>query len=467
MERSLKSRRPRSWVQSGLDLRGLGVLVALLAGCSSSNSPGASGGSGGNASVPGGSTTGGQTTAGGTTSLAGATAPGGSTTETGGSTTISTGGLAAAGTTAQAGSTSTGGVAATGGNASGGVAPIGGTTKTGGTVSAGGSTGPGGTAATGGTTATGGNSATAGSTRTGGATSLGGNSATAGSTRTGGVTSTGGSSATGGSSGGATGTAGTTSSPCGATSATYDTSAIATTCAGVGGPAVPTGITSAFCSCVNEGQGYKTGMFSVANNVWGSSPGPECVWATNTTLWGFASNQPQTGGVKSYPNIGYSPRLLLSGIKTYTSSFDITVPGNVGAWEAAYDIWLRTPGGGNTRIEIMIWMYTYKTGPISSVVATTKPTIGGYTWTVHYGSNGSNATISFINTSPSGGNANVTSGTVDVKAMLDWLIANNNTQYGIFDNTWTLDQVQWGWEISSDGGSPQEFINNCFSVSST
>jgi hypothetical protein len=191
------------------------------------------------------------------------------------------------------------------------------------------------------------------------------------------------------------------------------------------------------------------------------------VWATTSTLWGFASNQPQTGGVKSYPNIGYSPRLLISSINTYTSSFDITVPGNVGAWEAAYDIWLRTPGGGNTRIEIMIWMYTYKTGPISSVVASTKPTIGGYTWTVHYGSNGSNATISFINTSASGATANVTSGTVDVKAMLDWLIANNNTQYGKFDDTWTLDQVQWGWEISSDGGSTQEFINNSFSVSSS
>ncbi len=472
MERSLKSRRPRIWSQSGLDPRGLGsaVLVALLAGCSISGSPSSSGGSGGNASsVAGGSTTGGQTTAGGTTSLAGATALGGSTasggvtTEAGGSTATGSGGLAAAGTTAQAGNTSTGGVAPTGGSASGGVAPTGGTTKTGGTVSAGGSTSPGGATATGGTAATGGDSATGGSTRTGGATSMGGNSASGGSTRTGGATSMGGNSATGGSSGGATSTAGTTSSPCGATSATYDTSAIATTCPA----AVPGGITSAFCNCVNEGQGYKTGIFSVANNVWGSSPGPECVWATNTTLWGFASNQPQTGGVKSYPNIGYSPRLLLSGIKTYTSSFDITVPGNVGAWEAAYDIWLRTPGGGNTRIEIMIWMYTYKTGPISSVVATTKPTIGGYTWTVHYGSNGSNATISFINTSPSGGNANVTSGTVDVKAMLDWLIANNNTQYGIFDNTWTLDQVQWGWEISSDGGSPQEFINNCFSVSST
>ena len=50
-------------------------------------------------------------------------------------------------------------------------------------------------------------------------------------------------------------------------------------------------------------------------------------------------------------------------------------------------------------------------------------------------------------TPPVDATANVTSGTIDVKGILDWLIANNTTQYGKFDNTWTLDQVQWGFEI--------------------
>jgi hypothetical protein len=454
MERSLKLQRARNWLQCGLDPHGLRsvLLGALLASCSSSNSPGASGGSGGSASsVAGGSTAGGQTTAGGTTSLAGATATGGSTaaggvtTETGGRSTISSGGLAAGGNTAGGGTTSLGGTPA----ASGGVSSGGAISSAGGTVSTGGSPTTGGTAANAGATSTGGNSATGGSTRTGGATSTAGNSATGGSTRTGGATGTAGTTATGG----ATGSGGTT----------YDTSAVTTTCPG----AVPAGITSTFCNCVNEGPGYKTSGFSVANNVWGSGAGLECVWATSTTLWGVSANHPQTNGVKSYPNIGLSPKLLISGINTYTSSFDITVPGNVGSWEAAYDIWLRTPGGGNTRIELMVWMYTYKTGPISSIVASTKPKIGDYTWTVHYGSNGSNATISLVNTSASGTTANVTSGTIDIKGILDWLIANNTTQYGQFDSTWTLDQVQWGFEISGDGGSTQEFINNSFSVSSS
>jgi hypothetical protein len=378
----------------------------------------------------------------------------------------STGGSASGGLTSAGGTTSTGGTVSTGGTSSrggttatGGTTPTGGTTANGGATSAGGNSATGGNSRAGGATSTGGNSATGGSTRTGGATGTGGSSATGG--RRGGATGTGGSSATGGRSGGATGTAGTTAtggattSACGASGTTYDTSAVTTVCPG----AVPAGITSAFCNCVNEGPGFSTSGFTVANNVWGSGPGPECVWATTSTLWGVTANHPQTSGVKSYPNIGISPRKLISSINTYTSSFDITVPGNVGAWEAAYDIWVKAPTG-NTRIEIMLWFYTYRTGPISSVVGPGTPTIGGHTWTVHYGSNGSNATISLVR-------SNITSATVDVKAILDWLIANNPTTYGQFDNTWTLDQVQWGFEISGDGGATQEFINNCFSVSST
>ena len=379
----------------------------------------------------------------------------------------STGGSSGQGGVANSGGASaTGGATSEGGTpSSGGVTSVGGAPSTGGTKGSGGMASTGGANGTGGSFTTGGILSTGGTNAPGGTTAMGGATGAGGTARTGGITATGGTANAGGTTaaGGATGTAGTTS-VCGASGTTYDSSAVTTVCPG----AVPAGITSSFCNCVNEGPGYKTGTFSVANNVWGSGPGPECVWATTSTLWGVTANHPQTGGVKSYPNIGYSPKKLISSINTYTSSFDITVPGNVGSWEAAYDIWLRTPGGGNTRIELMVWMYTYKTGPISSIVATTKPKIGDYTWTVHYGSNGSNATISLVNTNPTtGATANVTSGTIDVKGILDWLIANNTTQYGQFDNTWTLDQVQWGFEISGDGGATQEFVNNCFSVSST
>ena len=86
--------------------------------------------------------------------------------------------------------------------------------------------------------------------------------------------------------------------------------------------------------------------------------------------------------------------------------------------------------------------------------------MGGHSWNIYYGSNGGNDVVSFLRTS------NTTSGTVDVKAILDWIIANDKTQYGVFTNSWTLDQVQWGLEISGDG-SAQGFVNNSFSVTSS
>lgn len=383
--------------------------------------------------------TGGQTTAAGTASLAGAEATGGlngsggvtkgAAGTTGTSAVTSGGGLAAGGTAPVAGTTATGGVTSTGGSASGGVASTGDATSTGGTINTGGASSSGGTAATG------------GDMGTGGATSEGGSFATGGSYLLGGATGTGGTTA----SGGATGDGGTST-----------IGNITATCPG----AVPAGINSTFCSCAARGPVYATSGFNVVNNVWGPGPGPQCVWGTATTLWGVTADHPQTSGVKSYPNIGISPRLTISGINTYTSSFDITVPAAGGSWEATYDIWVRSPGGGPTRANIMLWMYTNQTAPISSVVAPSPVTIGGHTWTVHYGRSASSDVISFVRDS------NITSGTVDIKAILDWLIANNTTQFGVFTNSWTLDQVQWGFEITSDG-TTQAFVNNSFSVTSS
>jgi hypothetical protein len=52
---------------------------------------------------------------------------------------------------------------------------------------------------------------------------------------------------------------------------------------------------------------------------------------------------------------------------------------------------------------------------------------------------------------------------------LDLNYVGCRNEKGIDENSlemWTLDQVQWGWEISSDKGETQEFVSNCFSVSS-
>jgi len=50
--------------------------------------------------------------------------------------------------------------------------------------------------------------------------------------------------------------------------------------------------------------------------------------------------------------------------------------------------------------------------------------MGGHTWNVYFGTNGANDVVSFVRTS------NTSTGNVDIKALLLWLIANDTTQYG-------------------------------------
>jgi hypothetical protein len=235
--------------------------------------------------------------------------------------------------------------------------------------------------------------------------------------------------------------------------------------AGVSGPAVascpgavPPGVSSSWCSCELFGQ-WVNGAATFYNDIWGTGPGPQCIWATTTGEFGFVSNHPNTSGIKSYPNISYSPGTVIGSIGGYSSTFGITVPGK-GAWESAYDIWVKK--GGGTRIEIMLWMYVSggvqpiasKYGANGAVPDVTNVTVGGHTWNVYYGSNGSNSVVSLIRT------ANTKQATVDIKAVLDWIIANK----GSFTASWTLDQVQFGFEVTSDG-APQSFVVNSFSVS--
>jgi hypothetical protein len=261
---------------------------------------------------------------------------------------------------------------------------------------------------------------------TGGTIATGGNVATGGTT-----TATGGAASTGG----ATGTGGTIG-------------AVTTTCPG----AVPAGILSSYCSCAANAT-TTLGNFSLYNNVWGTGAGPECVWAA-TTEWGVAANHPNTAGAKAFPNISISPKTVISAINTYTSSFDVTVPTS-GNWQAAYDIWVK--GTTTARTEIMLWMYN--SGTAAPAGTATPATVGGHSWNVYFGNNGHDI-VTFARTS------NTPSGTVDIRAILLWIIANNTSQYGIFNTTWTLDQVQWGFNITSDG-SPQAFVNNSYSVTSS
>jgi hypothetical protein len=331
----------------------------------------------------------------------------------------------------------TGGVLADGGDlATGGTSQTGGTSASGGTTGSGGMSDTGGATGLGGTSALGGSTSSGGMSATGGATDSGGTSILGGSTSSGGTSSSGGTRSTGGStgSGGAIG-------------------AVATTCPG----AVPAGMTSSWCSCAQFGQ-WISGDFTYYNDVWGTGSGTQCIWATPTGKWGVAANHPATPNWKSFPTISLSPQKTLGAINSYTSSFDVTVPSS-GVWQTVYNLWVK--GNSPTRTGISLLMNQNgqpsgsSIGPSGRVADWTNVLVGGHTWNVYFAS----AQVSFVRAN------NTNAGSVDILAILLWTIANNNTAYAVFDTNWTLDQVQFGFPIASDG-STQAFVTNSFSVTS-
>lgn len=202
---------------------------------------------------------------------------------------------------------------------------------------------------------------------------------------------------------------------------------------------------------------WSNGGYTVYNDVWGSGAGLQSIWANSYSNWGVTSNQPNTGGVKSYPNSTKVINTQLASLKSLTSSFNVTVPTSGSSFESTYDIWT-----GNNAHEIMLWMNKYgSVGPIASswdssgkpVAEYTNVSVGGHTWNVYKGSNGSNAVFSFVRTS------NTNSGTVDILAVLNWIKTK-----GWMSNE-IVNSVQFGFEITSSPNA--SFTCNSYSVTSS
>ncbi|MFI9009654.1 hypothetical protein ACIGNX_20730 [Actinosynnema sp. NPDC053489] len=189
---------------------------------------------------------------------------------------------------------------------------------------------------------------------------------------------------------------------------------------------------------------WSNGGYTVRNNIWGSGAGPQTIWANSYGNWGVWANHPNTGGVKSYPHSAKAVNQRLGALGRLSSSFNVTRPGS-GAYTTTYDIW-----ANNYAYEVMIWVNKQgAVGPIGSKQATA--TVGGHTWDVYRGSNGSNAVFSFVRT------GNTDAGTVDVLAVLRWIGSR-----GWWGDV-TVGEVQFGFEITSSSGG-LNFASNSFSI---
>ncbi len=199
--------------------------------------------------------------------------------------------------------------------------------------------------------------------------------------------------------------------------------------------------------CDQFGSTTIQGRYVVQNNRWGTSA-QQCINVTGT---GFSivtqqGSNPTNGAPVSYPSVYYGchytncspgtnlPRQL-SQIGSVTSSISYQYVGGA-IFDASYDIWLDpTPKtNGVNQMEVMIWFNRQGSiQPIGSVVATT--TIGGRSWDVWRGSNGSNNVISYVAPSP------IASWSFSV---LDFL--NDVRARGAITNAWYLTSIQAGFE---------------------
>ncbi|MFI9767786.1 cellulose binding domain-containing protein [Streptomyces sp. NPDC052415] len=204
--------------------------------------------------------------------------------------------------------------------------------------------------------------------------------------------------------------------------------------------------------CEQYGSTVIQGRYVVQNNRWGTSA-TQCVTATDT---GFRLTQadgsvPTNGAPKSYPSVfngchytncspGTNLPAQLSTVSSAPSSISYGyVSGAV--YNASYDIWLDpTPRtDGVNRTEIMIWFN--RVGPIQPIGSPVgNATVGGRTFEVWTGSNGSNDVISFV--APSA----ISSWSFDVMDFVDQTVAR-----GMAQNNWYLTSVQAGFEPWQNG----------------
>jgi Glycosyl hydrolase family 12 len=199
--------------------------------------------------------------------------------------------------------------------------------------------------------------------------------------------------------------------------------------------------------CEQYGSTTIGGRYVVMNNRWGTSA-QQCITVTGsgfriTTQQGTGST---SGAPVSYPAVfagchytncspGTNMPIRVGAIQSATSSIDYTFVSGA-TYDAAYDIWLdpSPKKDGVAQQEIMIWFNRQGSiQPIGSVTGNVN--IGGRSWQVWTGSNGSNQVVSYVSSSP------INSWSFSV---LDF-IRDTKTRSSVNDN-WYLTSIQAGFE---------------------
>jgi hypothetical protein len=187
------------------------------------------------------------------------------------------------------------------------------------------------------------------------------------------------------------------------------------------------------------------------NNEWGASgyPGSQTLNVCSYANWNVVANWDTDNHVKTYPCAQDNlPGTAISTYKTITGTYAETDPQVAGDdYEDAWDIWINGEGSGT---ELMIWTSNFGQTPAGSVVGTV--TIGGATYTVWHGGNYN----AYVAKTPAA------SGTLNLLAFMQDMISRGYTTASA-----PLNQINYGVEIASTGGTNQPFNFTNFSVSTS
>ena len=184
---------------------------------------------------------------------------------------------------------------------------------------------------------------------------------------------------------------------------------------------------------------WNNGGFILYNNAWNSSAGPQTIWADSFSHWGAESTQ-QAGNtaVETYPCVQKDfDNTPVSSFHLIRNGFTESMPAQTAGLdaEAANDVWLNNYG-----IEVMIWVDNHGQRPAGNVVS--HATIFGQKFAVWRG--GSTYTFALDH--------NETTGMTHILAAIRWLIGHGYISSGV-----TLAQVNFGWEVASTNGRPEDF----------
>jgi hypothetical protein len=213
-------------------------------------------------------------------------------------------------------------------------------------------------------------------------------------------------------------------------------------------------------------------LLGVNQDPWTGGQGPQVLTAytfENWTVTATATDPANAPGeVLTYPDASYNYYQLntaaskytappaeyqLNNIKSLTSDFAESMPHNKDLdAEAAYDLWLN-----NWQTEIMVWVDTapakQRNLAYNGMTKVGTYTYGGQNFALWHSGKGIKGFYVFLL------DHNETSGTVDLKAMLQTMVS-----LGFIPATSPLTQIPFGWEISDTGGKPVTFSMSRFDV---